>query len=157
MIDTSNNKVFPCQYSDIGPATGALVPVRKKGGWGFADRKGSVLFLDRYDQAWEMLEGRARVRNGELFGAIDSTGREVVPLKYTSLQHLPHGYLLAGGPEGVGLLRSDGTESVALVYTAVDVLSPKLAKVQRNDAFGYIDLGTGRFIWREEGLLETSE
>src|SRR5690606_23888810 len=74
LIDTTNTKVFPCQFTDIGPATGRLVPFRKRGKWGFADRRGTLLFDNRYEQAWEMIDGLARVKNGAFFGAIDSTG-----------------------------------------------------------------------------------
>jgi hypothetical protein len=158
MVNVRNERVFPCQYADIGPATGALVPVRKKTKWGYADRKGNMLFDNRYDQAWEMIDGLARVRNGELFGAIDSTGREVVPLRYAGLLDVQHGYLIATGPAGSGLVDRSGREVVDLVHETVTVLNERIAKVERNYHFGYIDLTSGRFIWREEGLLqETSE
>jgi hypothetical protein len=38
-------------------------------------------------------------------------------------------------------------------YDRITLVSAKLAKVERNELFGYIDLSTGRFIWREEGLV----
>lgn len=157
MINTANTKVLSCQYVDIGAASGALIPVRKRSKWGFADRKGTVLFENRYDQAWSMVEGLARVRNGELFGLVDSTGREAIPPRYVGLLDPVHGFLVAEGPAGNGLLSLAGEEVVALVYDAVNVRSAKLAKVERNNAFGYIDLETGRFIWREEGLLKNAE
>lgn len=153
LINARNVRVFPCQYTDIGLATGAIIPVRKKGKWGYADRKGGVLFDNRYDQAWEMIDGLARVRNGALFGAIDSAGRELIPVRFIGLLDVQYGHLVATGPNGSGLLDRSGAEVVALMYDVVVVLNERIAKVQRADRFGYIDLSTGRFIWREEGLL----
>ncbi|MFN3875834.1 MAG: WG repeat-containing protein, partial [Flavobacteriales bacterium] len=55
LINTRNERVFPCVFADIGPPTGALVPVRRKTRWGYADRRGNVLFDNRYDQAGELV------------------------------------------------------------------------------------------------------
>ncbi len=157
LIDTLNTKVFPCQFVDIGPATGPLIPVRKRAKWGFADRRGTVLFDNRYDQAWEMVGGIARVKNGELFGGIDSTGKEVIPLKYKGLVEAGHGFLVATTDEGSGLLDGTGRVVLPMIHDAISVESATIARVERNERFGYVRLADGRFIWKEEGMDPLSE
>ncbi len=156
LINARNEKVIPCQYSDIGAPGDGLVPVRKRGKWGYARRDGSLLFDNRYDQAYEMNGGLARVRNNGLMGAIDSTGKEVVPLRYLNLQEVGHDMYIAtvDGPEGkrTGLVDHQGREVVDLAFDDVTLENTDLARVERAGRIGYIRLKDGRFIWREEGF-----
>jgi hypothetical protein len=123
--------------------------MRKKTKWGYADRRGSVLFENRYDQAWEMVDGLARVKNGELFGAIDSTGREVLPLRYKAVQHLAPGLLIVSGDSGTGVFDHKGTELLPLEYTEISLVAPGIVKVAQEGRLGYVRLSDRRFIWRE--------
>lgn len=152
MIDARNVKVLPCAYADIGAATGALIPVRKKGKWGYADRKGNVLFDNRYDQAFEMNDGYARIRQGELFGLIDSTGKECVAPAYQALQPAGQGLWIATGPGGAGLIDVQGRLLIAPAFDAVKLMSAGVARVERGGRIGYVRLSDGRMIWKEEGL-----
>ena len=157
LINARNERVFPCTFVDIGPATGALVPVRPvarrdKGKWGYADRRGATVIDARYDQAFEMSGGYARVRNGGLFGLIDSTGKECVPLKHTALAPAGHGLWLAEGDHGTGLIDSRGKQVLAPIYDEVKLVRADLARVERNERIGYVRLNDGRMIWKEEGL-----
>lgn len=152
LINASNERVLPCGFSDIGPATGPLIPVKKKGRWGYADRRGNVLFDNRYDQAWEMVDGVARIRMGALHGLIDSTAKEVVAPRYRALVPAEHGLWAATGEEGTGLIDSRGRVLVACRFDAVKLIRADIARVDRDDRMGYVRLTDGRVIWKEEGL-----
>lgn len=152
LIDMHNEKVLPCQYTEIGPTTGALVPVRKRGKWGYARRDGTLLFDNRYDQAWEMVAGYARVRAGNLIGLIDSTGKEVIVPRYRGLQETGHGLYQATGDQGTGLVDQLGREVISLIYESVVLESAHIARVELGGKLGYIRLKDGRFIWKEEGF-----
>lgn len=152
LINTKNERVFSCQFTDIGPVTGALVPVRKKGKWGYANGKGTVLFDNKYDVAWEMINGRARVKSGELMGLIDSTGKEVVPPRYKDITETPFASFIVKSEGGSGLMDRTGKELIAPGYSAVVPIDARIVKVERNERFGYIDLVEGRFIWKEAGF-----
>ena len=106
----------------------------------------------KYDQAWEMVEGLARVKQGEFFGAIDSTGKEVIPVRHTSLLDVQDGHLVAGEATGLGLLDPNGKMVVASLYDEVGMVADGVVRVQRNDRFAYLLLTDGRFIWKEEGF-----
>ncbi len=151
LINTRNHRVFPCQFADIGAATGALTPVRKKGKWGYADRKGNLLFDNKYDGAWEMIDGIARVQTGGMMGLIDSTGKEIVAPAYTEL--IPaEGRFIARTAAGTGLIDRSGKVIVPLEFTTLAMMSDELARVELNERFGYLRIADGRFIWREEGF-----
>jgi len=152
LIDRRNVRVLPCQYADIGAATGRLIPVRKKTKWGFADRKGDLVVPEKYDQAWPMVNGLARVKVGELFGAIDSTGKEVIAPRFTALTQTEHGLFVATSATGTGLVDAKGAEKVALVYDKVALITDRIARVERNERFAYVRLADGRFLWKEEGF-----
>lgn len=152
LINTRNERVLPINFVDVGAATGPLIPVRKKTKWGYADRMGTLLFDNRYDMAWEMIDGLARVRVGELVGMIDSTGKEVVPVRYTEVSYLGPQHLLVRDANGAGLLALDGKELLAPAYDALQVIDGRIVRVERKGLFGYIQLADGRFIWKEEGL-----
>ena len=152
LINAKNERVFPCQFTDIGPATGALVPIRKKGKWGYASNKGTVVFDNKYDMAWEMLRGMARVKSGELMGLIDSTGKEVVPPRYKDINETPFGTFIVKSDAGSGLIDRTGRELIAPGYAMVAPMDARIVKVERNERFGYIDLIEDRFIWKEAGF-----
>ena len=151
LINARNERVLACGFADIGPATGALVPVRKKAKWGYADRRGSLVIDNRYDQASEMIDGHARVRMGEQFGLIDSTGKECVPPRYRALASVGHGLWLATGESGTGAIEGTGRQVLALQYDEVKLARPDIAQVERDGKLGYVRLSDGRVIWKEEG------
>lgn len=144
LINARNERVLACGYADIGPATGALVPVRKKAKWGYADRRGSLVIDNRYDQAFEMIDGHARVRMGDQFGLIDSTGKESVPPRYRALASAGHGLWLATGESGTGAIDGTGRLVLALQYDEVKLVRPELAQVERDGKLGYVRLSDGR-------------
>ena len=106
----------------------------------------------KYDQAFEMLDGMARVKNGELYGAIDSTGKEIMTPRYISLLDLEMGHVVVGEESGLGLLDRSGKQVLPSVYDAISLVNENLARVELNDRFGYLRLSDGRFIWKEEGF-----
>src|SRR5690606_24257312 len=151
VIDPKGRVVLPFQYAEIGQP-GTLIPVRRKAKWGYVDRRGQAVVPERYDLAGEMIDGYARVRAGQLFGGIGSAGVEVIPQGDSALDRLPVGLWGAAGADGVGVVDAAGVERTAFVYEAVQVVLPGLVRVEQDDRMGYIDITTGRLLWREEGF-----
>ncbi|MFZ1331382.1 MAG: WG repeat-containing protein, partial [Flavobacteriales bacterium] len=145
---------IPIQNSDAGQATGALIPFKKKTKWGFADRTGKVVINEKYDQAWEMVVGLARVKNGSYFGAIDSTGQPVIELQYTDLLDPKDGYLVARSDSGTGLLDMLGAVKVPLNFDEVELVQSRIARVERNERFAYFSINEKKFIWKQAGFDE---
>ncbi len=152
MIDTSRKKILQCQYADIGLPTGALIPFRKRTKWGYADRNGTILFDNRYDQAWEMIDGIARVGSGEIFGAIDSTGREVVPLRFSNVADVKWDHVVVTDAQGSGLFDRGGNEILPAINQSVAMERKGIARIEQNDRFAYLRLIDRKYIWKEEGF-----
>ena len=108
-----------CQNADIGGASGALDPRAQEDEVGIRGPLrtqcggGQVRSSVGDDRRFGASEA------GELFGAIDSTGKEVIPVRYTSLLDVQDGYLVAGEAIGLGLLDKQGKVMVAPLYDEV--------------------------------------
>lgn len=152
LIDTMDRKVLPCQFVDLGDATGALIPVKRRNKWGYVDLRGRNVVDARYDMAWEMHGGYARVRNGDLYGLVDSTGREVVSPRFTSMADMEHGHFIVGTGEGMGLMAPDGRMVVPAHHDALQLVDDKLARVERGGLLAYVRIADGSHLWKEEGF-----
>ncbi|MFT3885938.1 MAG: WG repeat-containing protein [Flavobacteriales bacterium] len=152
LIDTLGTKVFPPQYADIGLMESDAIPVKKKAKWGYARRNFSTLVEARYDQAWEFHEGHARVKVGELFGVVDSTGKEAIVPKYLKLADKRDGVFIATLGTGTGVVDPKGHVLVPLVYDAVEPVDGIVVKVTRGQRIGYVRVADGRVLWKEEGF-----
>ncbi|MDR1484764.1 MAG: WG repeat-containing protein, partial [Planctomycetaceae bacterium] len=53
-----------------------------KGRVGFLCKDGGVVIPAKYDHAYGFTKGLARVKLGDKYGFIDTTGKEIIPLKY---------------------------------------------------------------------------
>ncbi|HQZ43966.1 MAG TPA: WG repeat-containing protein, partial [Flavobacteriales bacterium] len=92
--------------------------------------------------------------NGPYFGAIDSTGQTVIQLQYTDLLDLKDGYLVARSDSGTGLLDLKGVVVVPLGFDEVELIQPRIARVEQNERFAYFSISENTFIWKQEGFDE---
>ena len=159
LINTKGDRVLPAQYNDIGVFESGVVPVKKKNKWGYMGRSFTALVEPRYDAAWEMHGGHARIKVGQLFGLVDSTGREVVAPQYTLLADPTKGMLVAAGSGGEGLIDVTGKVRIPFNFDEVEVVDHAIVRVARGTGAGvadkkwaYLRLDNGQYIWKEEGF-----
>lgn len=151
VINTRNERTVACNYLDIGGTRGPLFPVKKKNKWGFIDGRGTAVGEAKYDQVWDFVDGLARVKISELFGAVDSTGKEVIPATNTTLNDAQFGHLV-GGVGHVGVYGPTGALIIPAEHTNITLISARIAKVHEGERFAYRLLPEGRYIWKEEGF-----
>lgn len=151
LIGTRNERVVPCQYADVGGGRGPLFPVRKRLKWGFVDGAGNTVVEPRYDQVWDLSHGLARVRSGELFGAIDTTGREVIAVQHAALNDAQYGHVVGGGAR-LGVFDRTGRQVIPPEHERITLVTDKVAKVENGERFAYRSLVDGHYIWKEEGF-----
>lgn len=105
-IDKTGSIVIPCMYFDASEFSEGLAAVSKHKGeflmHGLIDRKGKVVVDFKYESVGDVSEGLVTVsvwkgtkealdggmirrRGVELYGAIDKTGRVVIPLEYQDM------------------------------------------------------------------------
>ncbi len=145
-----------CGFSDD------LALVERDGQWFYIHRDGSQAtpFLT-YDHTENFVNGYARVRSGKLWGYIDKTGKEVVPVKYdfgvlsvtpvekliplTRTQQETTGVVNPGKLtpfQSAGMWGYINEQSEIVIqpkYESVSEFSEGLAKVKRNTRWGFID------------------
>jgi hypothetical protein len=151
LINVRNERVVACQYVDIGGTKGPLFPVKKKTKWGFVDARGTVVGEAKYDQVWDFVDGLARVKVANLFGMVDSLGKEVIPVGLGVLNDAQFGHVVGGGAR-MGVFDSTGKAIIPAEHSSITLISARLAKVFDGERFAYRTLPDGRYIWKEEGF-----
>lgn len=145
-----------CAYSDD------LALVERDGQWFYIHKDGSQAtpFLT-YDHTENFVNGYARVRSGNVWGYIDKTGKEVVPVKYdfgvlsvTPVEKLIQlaqthqetpgvvnpGKLTPFQSAGMwGFINEQSEIVIHPKYESVSEFIDGLAKVKRNTKWGFID------------------
>ncbi|MEO8067276.1 MAG: WG repeat-containing protein [Flavobacteriales bacterium] len=152
VISDDGRIVLPMDNTDVGIYTPWGIAVKKKSKWGFVDTKGKAITEAKYDQAWDLDGGVARVKLGDAFLLVDSTGKELAKPGYAQLAPSATGYFVASDPKGTGLIDGTGAVVVPLSYAAVQVLEGGVIKVERNGRFAYLRLPDAKAIWKEEGF-----
>lgn len=92
-----------------------------------------------YDDAGDFSNGLAIVKKGGLFGAIDTNGKEVVPVEFAELNPFTEkvtSYKRANGK--VGIIDCKGRVLCEKDYEKIFSVSDSCAKVQKGD-YGFID------------------
>ena len=78
----------------------------------------------------------------------------MIPLQYTDLLDVKDGYLVARSDSGTGLLDKHGAVMVPLIFDHVQLIQPRIAKVERNGRFAYFSINDTKFIWKQAGFDE---
>ena len=104
------------------------------------------------DQAWPLEGGLGRVVVDGRWGAVDSTGREVIPPRYEALSDAAHGMLVALQGGRSGAVSGQGAVLVPFEFEKVEPLAADLVRVERAGRMAYFKPSAGRMIWKEEGF-----
>jgi hypothetical protein len=153
IIGVNNERIVPFQYADVGGTHGPLFAVKKKTKWGFVDMRGANVVEAKYDQVWDFVEGVARVQVGGLFGAVDSTGKEVITPTLSTLVDARAGHLV-GGSGRSGVFDKTGKPVLPMIHQEIVLITERIAKVTDGGRFAYRDLSDGRYLWKEVGYVE---
>ena len=104
--------------------------------WGFIDTNGRKLAsLKKYDVAYPMQEGYARVKSGGYEGFVDKDGVEVIPLRYLSVSNFHEGLARVdmGGVDQkyCGFIDRTGAVTIPLIYERAGQFCNNIAFVRR--------------------------
>jgi hypothetical protein len=127
IIDTSGREIIPCIYRSIDLLPNGMVRVsddkRKKG---FLNLKTGFTIPCAYQKTYLFKEGLCMVKKNDLWGFIDSLGKEVIPCEY--------GKVIPEEVENAPTFN----EGSFLNYR-IDEFSEGLAVVVKNNKHGFID------------------
>ena len=105
----------------------------------------TLLYRRWYESIWDFNGGFALVRLNGKWGFIDTTGKEVIPLKYDWAYDFFEGLAQVKLNGKWGFIDKTGREICPCKYDGVDQFQEGLAAVKLNKKYGYIDK-TGREV-----------
>jgi len=111
----------------------------------FASRTFSITWLNgKYDYVSGFSEGLAIVKNLNLYGFIDATGKEVIPVIYEDADLFKDGLARVKKDGRYGYIDKTGKEVIPIIYYNIGSFSEGLAWIKMGDKYnpdkyGYID------------------
>jgi len=156
-IDRTGKIVIPPRFDDAGKFSEGRADVRIDGKWGYVDKEGVVVvrpqIIRQHLRKWsgysgDFSEGLAVVQVSEngLFGFIDRSGSQVIPLKFTGVLDFSQGLAQATmdpNREKIGFINKKGDWVIPPQFLDATGFSEDLAAVllgeEGGDKWGYID------------------
>ncbi len=122
----------------------------EKGKWGFVNDSDSKVVDNKYDEARNFENGLALVRKGDKYGMVNTSGKEVIPVKYNIIErHNDHIFRVAAGgsvkdgvlfDEKYGFVDDSGKELLKPEYDEIGQFNKDgLTYVKKGDKYGYIN------------------
>lgn len=141
LVDKSFRILLPCVYEGLDHFTlEEQVIFIENNLRGIMDYNGRVLLKPQYDEINRAHNGWMQVKKRNLYGIIDTTGKEIIPIKYPQLgSRFYNGYLIAGSKKKSGFIDSTGTIVIPFIYDEVGNFEQPVAAVKKNGAYGFID------------------
>lgn len=147
LINKSGNTLVPAaEYIEIGTFSNGLCAVknvRKK--WGYINNQGLTVVPFMYDFAQAFTQGVAIVgvtnkQENTLYGIVDYKGREILPIKYTTVFQV-HKDLFVFGNKKMGLINRTGIIVAKPEYAEIlpNSYGDGLIPVRKSDAWGYVE------------------
>ncbi|CAN5149463.1 hypothetical protein BH09BAC5_BH09BAC5_10960 [soil metagenome] len=151
MLDTSGKTVVPFEFDDILPFENGLAAVKKKDKWGFINLKMQLVIPYEYDWVSSFSDGIALVKSDDEIRIINTKQKEVINGTFTAGYFLED-YLYLNDGNGFGLFGKKGNIILPFNYSKIEFMSGNILRVERNSKFGYYNISSCSFIWKEEGL-----
>lgn len=148
-INKTGELQIPCIYNSVGIFSDGICPAQKKTEeyyqFGYLNNEGNPITEFKYDKAFSVIYGIGEVRQiddwgNEKVGAIDSSGKEVVPVNFEEIVIRKNGYVTAKLNEKWGLFDNNGNQLIDFkYYHPVGDFSCGMAYVRVKGKFGIID------------------
>ena len=149
IIDSTGKKVFPAIFQDAGFFQGKLIPIKKRGKWGYADLNVDLAIPYQFNEAQNFKDTLAIVRKDAAYMLIDSLGNNVLDTVYNDLRYI--GNLLVASDSLYGIIDRKGNVLVPFTYKSIEEVDTKVAKLNKtNGGINYFSYITQKFIWRQD-------
>lgn len=129
-------------FGSFGFSQGELIPFQYNGKFGYKNMDDEIVVSPKYDFAGEFHEDAAIVSKENKIGFLDSSGKEITPLKYDKVWPFDNGravVYMKGKGKGKGLVDYSGKEITPLKYHDILNFENGRAIVQIDYNYGLID------------------
>jgi hypothetical protein len=155
VIDVNGNMIIPAQfrYVDLYPGKMAIVSGDK--GFGFYNLAKNIAVPCTYSKLYGPQEGMMFAQKGELFGFLDTNGKEVIPFKYQRVpwptyfgeqnffefnwHNFSEGLAVVMDGGKCGYIDKQGRTAIPFEYETAYGFSKGLAWVKKNGKWGMIN------------------
>lgn len=141
-IDTTGKLVINTIFSDYGML---MNPYRFNGGVSkvyLEDEEGFVKYIDKtgkiIPEPKQIINGVAVVYKDDMYGAIDETGKLVVPYIYSYIRSFKDGIVIAVKDNKCGVIDKTGKEIVSFVYDNISSINEGVIFVRKDGKVGVI-------------------
>lgn len=124
----------------VAPIDNAFEIIWRRGFCGFKISNGIMITDFIFDDASLFSGGLAGVQILGKWGFIDTTGKEVIPLKYSSVGNFKEGLCRVYFDKNCGFIDKAGKEIIALKYDWAEDYKEGLSKVRKDGKEGLIDV-----------------
>jgi hypothetical protein len=147
IIDSTGIKVFPAIFEDVGAYSGSLIPIKKKGKWGYADLDVNLAIPYKFKLAENFKDSVAIVSDEEGYSLIDRQGSKSPGMSFTSLEWIDS--LLIATDTLTGVVLPNGEVEIPLVYDSITKIDRNVLKcLLPNGLAHYYNLRRKEYIWR---------
>ena len=104
---------------------------------------GNAQTNEKYDKVFDLSDGLRLVKQGDKYGYVDETGKEVVSVKYNAAKAFSFGYALVKLEDKFYLINKTGQE---FSYKFLDKQEMELYRIEVNEKIGYFDMKTYKLV-----------
>ena len=122
-IDHAGNYVIEPIYKAAWAFNGGMARVSPfKGHDQYITPSGKIMSSEKWAAADNFSEGLAKVKVGNTFGYIDTTGHLVLPAIYSRAWSFKHGLAIVSGDEKLGIINSQGIEILPQQFNTIKII-----------------------------------
>ena len=145
VINNIGKTVVPIISNEIGELN-SLTAFTKGSGWGFMDLSGKTIIQPEFDYAESFKDGTAIVEKLTLQGVIDSKGKILIPIAYTSINRLTKDLFLVSNGAQFGVFSMKGEMYVPLEYQQIRVIDKDFLVLINSNEVQYLYIPEKRII-----------
>lgn len=151
VIDTTDTRIVPAIFENMGPYEGVLFAIKKRGKWGFSDHDIKLRIKYTYDLALPFKDSLARVKIKDQWGMIDIYGKDKVAFGYKKIEWIDEFYILESD-FGIGLIDIKGKFVLPLVFDRIVPDAQGFLILVYKGKLAYFDFRNNNIFWKERGF-----
>jgi hypothetical protein len=145
VIDKTGKVIIPAAYPKMG-AVGTLIAIEKAGKWGFIDLNNQWKIQPIYEFAESFSDGLGIVQNLTLYGAVNSAGKVVIPIEFTTINKIDKTHYNVTKGAKNGIYSNTGQQLVPAEYNRIQRVNEDWYALFKGTELHYFQLSTNTLV-----------